>query len=51
MLIYDSKNKSRNLKQYKSRFSLIVEQMQTFALSINLVMEVKNLFQNVKQFA
>ena len=51
MLIYDNKNESQNLKQYKTRLSLIVEQMQTFALTTNLVMKVKNLFENVRQFA
>ena len=51
MLIYDNKNESQNLKQYKTRLSLIVEQMQTFALTTNLVMKIKNLFENVRQFA
>ena len=32
-----------NIRQYKSRFSLIVEPVMGVALSINLLREVKNL--------
>ena len=32
---------AKNLRQYKSTFSLIVEQMPAFASSTNLVREVK----------
>lgn len=33
---------AKNLGQYKSRFSLIVQQILAFASSTNLVREVKN---------
>ena len=36
-------------RQYKSRFSLIVEQILAFAASTNLVREVKNLSPNFKR--
>ena len=36
----------KNLWQYISRFSLIVEQILTFATSTDLVREVKNLSPN-----
>ena len=42
---------AENLRQHKSRFSLIVEQILAFALSTNLVREVMNLFQDFKRFA
>ena len=37
---------AENLRQYKSRFSLIVEQIQAFPSSTNLAREVKNLSLN-----
>ena len=37
--------------QYKSRFSLIVEQILAFAWSTKLVREVKNLSPNFKRIA
>ena len=42
---------AENLRQYKSRFSLIVEQILAFASSTRLVREVKNLFPNLKRIA
>ena len=39
------------LRQYKSRFSLIVEQVLDFTSSINLVRENKNLPPNFKRIA
>ena len=42
---------AKKLQQYKTRFSLIIEQMLICASSTNLVWEVKNLPQNVKQIA
>ena len=51
MLKHDKDNKCKNLRQYKSRFSLIVEQMRDFASSTSLVWEVKNLIPNFKQIA
>ena len=42
---------AENLRQYKSRFSLIVEQIVTFASSNNLIREVKSLSPNFKQIA
>ena len=39
---------AKNLGQYKSRFSLIVEQILGFASSTNLVREVKNASPNFK---
>ena len=39
------------LRQYKIRFSLIVEQILVFASSINLVRDVKNLSPNFKRIA
>ena len=41
MLNYDNDNKCQ--EQYKSRFSLIAEQILAFPWSTNLVREVKNL--------
>ena len=38
-------------RQYKSRFSLILEQMLAFALTTNLVREVMSLPLNFKQVA
>ena len=40
---------AENLRQYKSRISLIVEQILAFASSTNLVRQVKNLSLNFKQ--
>ena len=42
---------AENLRQYKSRFSLIVEQILLLASSINLVREVKNLFPDFNRLA
>ena len=42
---------AENLGQYKSRFSLIVEQILVFASSTNLVRKVKNLSSNFKRIA
>ena len=42
---------AENLGQYKSRFSLIVEQILAFTSSTNLVSEVKNLSSNFKRIA
>ena len=39
------------LRQYKSRFFLIVEQVLVFDSSHNMVKEVKNVFPNFKQIA
>ena len=40
-----------NLRQYKSRFSLIEEQILAFASNTNLAGEVKNLSPNFKRIA
>ena len=40
---------SKMLKQYKSKFSLLVEQTLAFALSNNLVRVVKNLSPSIRQ--
>ena len=40
-----------NLRQHKSRFSLIVEQILAFVSSTYLVREVKNLPLNIKRIA
>ena len=40
-----------NLRQYKSTFSLTLEQTVDFALSTNLVRNVKNMSPNSKQIA
>ena len=40
---------AENLQQYKSRFSLIVEQILAFAWSTKLVREVNNLSPNFKR--
>ena len=40
---------TKNLRKYKSRFSLIVEQILAFPSSTNLVGEVKNLPPNFKR--
>ena len=37
---------AENVRQYKSSFSLIVEQVLVFALSINLVGQVENFQMN-----
>ena len=51
MLIYDNVNMNfKNLPQYKSRFSLIVERILAFTWSINLVREVKNLHKDVLRY-
>ena len=42
---------AKNLRQYKSRFSLILEQIQAFPSSTNLAIEVKNLLPDFKQNA
>ena len=41
----------KNLRQCKVRFSLIVEQILTFASSPNMIREVKNMSLNFKQIA
>ena len=48
MLTYDSKRKCRNLRQYKIRFSFIVEQILAFTSSPNMVRKVKNLPLNLQ---
>ena len=51
MLIYDNVNMNfKNLPQYKSRFSLIVEWILAFTWNINLVREVKNLHKDVLRY-
>ena len=40
---------AENFWQYKSRFSLIVEQILAFALTVNLDRKVKNLSPNFKR--
>ena len=40
----------KNLPQYKSRFSLIVERILAFTWNINLVREVKNLHKDVLRY-
>ena len=40
----------KNLSQYKSRFSLIVERILGFTWNINLVREVKNLHKDVLRY-
>ena len=45
-----TKTNAENLRQYKSRFSFIVEQILAFASSTNLVREVQNLPPNFKCF-
>ena len=42
---------AENLRQYKIRFSLIVEQTLAFTSSPNMVREKKNLSPNFKQIA
>ena len=42
---------AENLRQYKRRFPMIVEQILAFPLSTNLVRKVKNLSPNFKQIA
>ena len=42
---------AKNLQQDKGRFCLIRDQILTFALSTNLVRQVKNLPLNFKQIA
>ena len=38
---YDSDKNAENLRQYKIKFSVIVEQIPAFALSLDIVREVK----------
>ena len=40
---------AENLRQYKSKFFLIVEQILAFAWSTNFIREVKNLSRNFKR--
>ena len=40
---------TKNISHYKSRFSLIVEQILAFASSIDLATEIKNKFPNFEQ--
>ena len=40
---------AKNLRQYKIKFSVILEQILAFALSLNIVREVKNLSGNFKK--
>ena len=42
---------AENLQQYKSRFSLIAEQVLALASHPNMLREVKNLSPNFKQIA
>ena len=42
---------AKNLRQYKSKFSLVVEEILTFALSTNLVREAKNFSPDFKRIA
>ena len=42
---------AENLRQYKSRFPLIVEQILAFTSSTDLVEEIKNLSPNFKRIA
>ena len=42
---------AENLRHYKIRFSLIVEEILAFASSPNVVREVKNLYADFKQIA
>ena len=42
---------AENLRQYNSRFSLIVEQILDFPLSTHLLGKVKNLSPNFKRIA
>ena len=51
MLNYDSDTDAENLRPYKSRFSLIVEQILAFASSTNLIRGVKSLYPKFKRIA
>ena len=51
MLISDSGNKCRNLRQQKIRFSLIAEQILAFAWHPKIVREIETLPPNFKQIA
>ena len=42
---------AENLRQYKSRVFLVIEQILVFALNTNLIMEVENLPPNFKPIA
>ena len=42
---------AENLRQNKSRLSLVVEEIMAFASSTNLVGEIKNLAPNFKRIA
>ena len=41
----------KNLRQYKKRVSFIVEQILAFSSNTNLVIEVKNLPQNLERIS
>ena len=45
------KTNAENLRQYKTRFALIVEQILAFTSSPNMVREIKSLSPNFKQIA
>ena len=49
MLNYDNDKNAENLRHYKSRFSLIVDQIVVFFSSNNLVRKVKNLSSNFER--
>ena len=51
MLNYDNDIKFQKRKKYKSRFSLIVEQIMVFVSSANLLREVWNVSPNFKWIA
>lgn len=51
MLNYDSDSKCQKFRQYKSRLSMIAEQILAFPSSANLVRKVKNLSPDFKRFA
>ena len=42
---------AKSLQKYKSRFSLIIEQILDFASSLYMIRKVKNLSANFKQIA
>ena len=51
MLNYDNDDSTENLRQYKSRFSLIVEQILAFSSSTYLVKKVDSFPPNFKRIA
>ena len=51
MLNYANTTNAKNLRQYKSKFSLIIEQILTFSSSTDLVTKVENLPPNFKRIA